>query len=119
MLDQPIFVRSVKIKSSILVVLAGLTAIGQAGAEPVVSPNYSISVFATSGTGYSAPDSIAVDNGSVWVGYGNGLNGDGTIGGTSNIGSSTIVQYSQNTDAVLNTYTVSGHNDGLKINPIT
>lgn len=119
MLGQPIFARGVKIKSSILVALTGLTIIGQAGAGPVVSPNYSISVFATSGTGYSAPDSIVVDNGSVWVGYGNGLNGDGTIGSTSKIGNSTIVQYSQNSGAILNTYTVSGHNDGLKINPTT
>src|SRR5260221_392432 len=89
-----------------------------AEAAPIASAGFSLSVFAKAGAGFTAPDSIAVDNGSVWIGYGNGLNGDGTIPGSGAIGTSTIVQYSS-TGTLLNTYTVSGHSDGLKINPVT
>jgi hypothetical protein len=108
----PIFPRLV------MLLAATLGICGRASAVPIATPGYSVSTFATAAAGYSAPDSIAVDNGSVWVGYGNGLNGDGTIGTTTTIGTSTIVQYST-TGAVLNTYIVSGHNDGLKIDPTT
>jgi hypothetical protein len=59
----------------------------------------------------SAPDSITIGGGSIWVEYGNGAPSTG--GGTS-----TIVQYSM-TGVVENTYTAAGLADGLKYDPVT
>src|SRR5271166_923008 len=60
----------------------------------------------------SAPDSITVGNGSVWVEYGNGASS------TGGPGSSTIVQYSP-AGSIQSTYTIAGSVDGLKIDPST
>jgi hypothetical protein len=62
--------------------------------------------FATSTANYNSPDSIAVGNGFVYVGFNNGGAG----------GMSTIVQYTMG-GAVVNTLNVSGFNDGLSVNP--
>lgn len=75
---------------------------------------YTVSVFATSVTGsYTKPDSIAVVGGHIFVGYGNGVAPDGSDGK-----SSTIVEYDRNGNVIW-TYSVKGHNDGLKVNPNT
>lgn len=90
--------------------LPGLAASGQV----VASAPYTVSVFATSISGVDfAPDSIAVLNGDVFVGYGDGAAPDGSDGK-----SSTIVEYKPNGD-IVTTYTVLGHNDGLRVNPQT
>jgi hypothetical protein len=90
--------------------LTGLTAFGQV----VASAPYTVSVFATSIPNVDfAPDSIAVLDGNVFVGYGDGAAPDGSDGK-----SSTIVEYKPNGDYVT-TYTVPGHNDGLRVNPKT
>jgi hypothetical protein len=60
-----------------------------------------------------APDSIAVVSGHVFVGYGDGAAPTGTDGKKS-----TIVEYTMSGD-IVTTYYVSGHNDGLKVNPKT
>jgi hypothetical protein len=83
----------------------------------VLAPGYAVSTFApppnlglVQATG---PDSIAVDNSGehVFVGYNNGTVKDG-----SKPGLSTIVEYSSS-GTVLHYWQVSGHNDGLKIDP--
>ena len=85
-----------------------------ASAQVVASAPYTVSVFATSIPGVDfAPDSIAVVDGHVFVGYGDGAAPDGSDGK-----SSTIVEYKANGDMV-RTYTVPGHNDGLRVNPRT
>jgi hypothetical protein len=85
-----------------------------ASAQVVAAAPYTISVFATSIPGVDfAPDSIAVVDGKVFVGYGDGAAPDGSDGK-----SSTIVEYQLNGD-VVTTYTVPGHNDGLRVNPHT
>jgi hypothetical protein len=90
--------------------LTGLAASGQV----VPLAPYTVSVFATSIAGVDfAPDSIAVLDGKVFVGYGDGVAPDGSDGK-----SSTIVEYKMNGDRV-RTYTVLGHNDGLRVNPKT
>jgi len=92
-----------------VVLLIGLAASAQVAAAP-----YTISVFATSIPGVDfAPDSIAVVNGYVFIGYGDGAAPDGSDGK-----SSTIVEYKMNGD-IVSTYTVLGHNDGLRVNPQT
>jgi hypothetical protein len=90
--------------------LTGLVASAQVAA----TAPYTVSVFTTSIPGVDfAPDSIAVVDGHVFVGYGDGAAPDGSDGKTS-----TIVEYTMEGDRVW-TYTVSGHNDGLRVNPKT
>jgi len=92
------------------VLLTGLSM----SAQVTASAPYTVSTFATSIPGVDfAPDSIAVLNGDVFVGYGDGVAPDGSDGK-----SSTIVEYKSNGD-VVTTYTVLGHNDGLRVNPKT
>jgi len=69
------------------------------------------SVFAT-GTPISStsPDSIVWGDGSLWVSYQNGADSTGASG------SSTVVRYSP-TGAVVNTWTIAGNVDGLRIDP--
>jgi hypothetical protein len=78
-----------------------------------VTPGYTVRTFANDPAGSSAPDSIAVDGTTVYVGFGNGGAADGSGGAMS-----TIVQYSVN-GQVEQSWTVVGHNDGLKVNPVT
>jgi hypothetical protein len=61
----------------------------------------------------SAPDSIAVRGNHVFIGYGNGHAPDGSDGLSSQ-----IVEYEMNGNP-LQTYTVKGHNDGIKVDPNT
>jgi hypothetical protein len=61
--------------------------------------------------GSTAPDSIEVVGNSVWVAYGNNGNPDGSNGAKSQ-----IVEYSSAGKVKLN-LTVTGHNDGLRLNP--
>jgi len=96
-----------------LVALVPLCSIApQLPAQSAASP-YKLSVFATAPTGLSAPDSIAVLGDSVFIGYGDGHAPDGTDGKNSQ-----VVQYHSD-GTVAYTYTVPGHNDGLKIDPST
>jgi hypothetical protein len=81
-------------------------------AGPTAQPPYKLSVFAKSVTGpkgYSQPDSIVQWRDTIIVGFQNHVAKDGTDGK-----SSTIVQYSLD-GKVLRTFTVPGHNDGLRV----
>jgi hypothetical protein len=90
-----------------LTLLGGNEAFAQSG--PTAQPPYKISVFARSANGYTQPDSIVQWQDTILVGFQNGVAKDGTDGK-----SSTIVQYSLRGD-VLRTFSVPGHNDGLRI----
>jgi hypothetical protein len=82
--------------------------------QVTASAPYTVSVFATSIPGVDfAPDSIAILNGHVFIGFGDGAATDGSDGK-----SSTIVEYKLNGD-IVRRYTVPGHNDGLRVNPRT
>jgi hypothetical protein len=80
---------------------------------PSVAPGYTLRIFATNPSGSSQPDSIAVDGANVYVGFGDGVAKDGSDGK-----SSTVVQFNL-AGAVLQTFSVPGHNDGLKVDPAT
>lgn len=105
-----------KIGKTIVPALAALLLTGTAAstvfAQTAVSP-YQLSVFAKAPSGLSAPDSIAVVGGHVFVGYGDGHLPDGSDGLPSQ-----VVEYTMNGTPV-HTYTVPGHNDGLKVDPST
>jgi hypothetical protein len=99
--------------------LAVVTALGlslstpAAFGAPVAAAPYVFSVFAKAPKGLSAPDSIAVVGGHVFVGYGDGHKPDGSDGLSSQ-----VVEFSP-TGSVVHIYTVPGHNDGLKVDPST
>jgi hypothetical protein len=82
-------------------------------AAPAATTPYSLNVFATNPSGLSAPDSITFNANNVFVGYGNGGNPDGSGGAMSN-----IVEYDMQGKTV-KTFSIVGHNDGLRINPRT
>lgn len=84
-----------------------------AAATPQAAPSYTLSVFASAPSGLSAPDSIAVLDGHVFVGYGDGHQPDGSDGLNSQ-----VVEFDMNGSWV-HTFTVPGHSDGLKVNPYT
>jgi hypothetical protein len=90
-----------------------LTAMAAAGQVSAAVP-YAVSTFATGVANvYFQPDSIALLDGHIYIGYGNGAAPDGSDGK-----SSTVVEYKMNGD-VVTTYSVVGHNDGLRVNPQT
>jgi hypothetical protein len=91
-----------------LLTLPFISACGSGSGSPV-NPN--LIIFAQGGSGESQPDSIALTSANVWVGYGDGNLPDGSDGKSNQ-----IVEYDFN-GAVVNTFTVLGHNDGLKVNP--
>ncbi|HEY6249927.1 MAG TPA: hypothetical protein VI685_08185 [Candidatus Angelobacter sp.] len=83
-------------------------------AQIEVQPPYHLRVFAHAVPGqFTQPDSIAVSKDRVFIGYGNGVAKDGTDGK-----SSTIVEYRMD-GSIVRTFSVVGHNDGLKIDPRT
>jgi hypothetical protein len=92
-------------------ITSGLIAVpvfGQTAPAP-----YALTVFAAAPKGLSAPDSIAVLDGHVFVGYGDGHLPDGSDGLSSQ-----VVEYEMD-GTVVHTYTVPGHSDGLKVAPVT
>jgi hypothetical protein len=80
---------------------------------PVPSPGFTVTVFAGPLAGSTAPDSIAVVGNSVWVAYGNGGDPAGLNGAMSQ-----IVEYDA-AGKVKTKLTVTGHNDGLRLDPTT
>jgi hypothetical protein len=98
-----------------MIVLCTLPFLALAAAAQVTANiPYTVSTFATSVPGvYFQPDSIAVLDNHIFVGYGNNVSTTGSDGK-----SSTIVEYDRNGN-VITTYSVKGHNDGLKVDPRT
>jgi hypothetical protein len=102
--------------ASATIALSAVTAVtGWAqSATPKAEKGYSINVFAKGVAGkYTAPDSLAVTRDHVYIGYGNGNDPTGEDG-KSNM----IVEYTKD-GRKTSSFTVIGHNDGLKVNPYT
>jgi hypothetical protein len=88
-------------------------AFGQASA-PTPVKGYTLSVFSTGVTGqYTAPDSIAVFENHVYIAYGDGNDPTGADGKTN-----MVIEYTRAGQKVYS-FTVKGHNDGMKVNPYT
>ena len=99
---------------SALLLLFTLVLPASSQSAPIAIKGYSVSVFATGVTGkYTAPDSIAVLDNRIYIGYGDN-NDPAGLDGKSN----QIVEYDLKGN-VVHIYTVVGHNDGLKVNPYT
>ena len=82
-------------------------------AQVVATAPYSVTTFATAPSGLSKPDSITFSSTNVFVGYGNGGAPDGSGGAMSN-----VVEYDF-TGTVVKNFSIVGHNDGLRFNPMT
>lgn len=82
-------------------------------AQPKAAAPYTVSVFASAPAGLSAPDSIAVLGDRVFIGYGDNHAPDGSDGLNSQ-----VVEYKMD-GSIVHVYTVRGHNDGIKIDPVT
>jgi len=108
---RPVLASAVALGLSVGV--GGVARHTQAAALPVAASCYRVSLFAAGTMAYSKPDSIAVDARHVFVGYQNNGNADG-----SNHKPSTVVEYSL-LGQVIHTFSVPGHNDGLRIDPST
>ncbi len=91
----------------LLATAAFIASVGTANAGPTLT---SI-VFATPPAGASAPDSITVGAGSVWVAYPGGTTSDGT----EPTGNSTVVRYAPN-GTTQATFSFKGYTDGLNYN---
>jgi hypothetical protein len=112
--------RQLLVTSLIGVIASLLTTVQAQAFGPVVVPPfvgiYTLTPFGgTPPGGATQPDDLAIsaDGKDLWVGYGNGVNTDGT-GGPSN-----VVEYDIGSGAVLLNVSIPGHIDGLKINPKT
>ncbi|HWK46330.1 MAG TPA: hypothetical protein VNT30_16535 [Stellaceae bacterium] len=71
-----------------------------------------ISVLANAPRSLKSPDSITLDNGTVWTAYTNGADSTGASG------HSTVVEYDAS-GTIMQYYQVAGYVDGLKLNPTT
>ena len=88
-------------------------AFSQSG-TPTAEKGYKLSVFATSVPGqYTKPDSMAVFENHIYIAYGNG-NDPAGLDGKSNM----VIEYTRTGQKVFS-FSVKGHNDGLKVNPYT
>jgi hypothetical protein len=84
---------------------------GNAWATVAAVPPYTAKVFAQGTSSYNSPDSISFTSSNVFVGFGNGVAKDGKDGK-----SSTIAEYDMQ-GKVVQTFSVLGHNDGLRVDP--
>ena len=98
----------------LFVVLSTFAIPASPQSAPAAVKGYTVSVFANGVPGkYTAPDSIAVLDDHIYIGYGDN-NDPAGLDGKSN----QIVEYDKDGD-ILRIYTVVGHNDGLKVDPYT
>ncbi len=87
---------------------SSLTAIG----------GYQLGVFATGGSAYKGPDSLELDGAHVWVGYQMGVQSkDGTDAGPPY--DSSIVEYNLDGTLAGKSFEISGHADGVRVDPAT
>jgi hypothetical protein len=98
---------------AMVVLCAMASSAGFAQTTPQATAAYTLSVFAKAPAGLSAPDSIAVLHDHIFVGYGDGHAPDGSDGLSSQ-----VVEYGMD-GSIVHIYTLKGHNDGLKVDPIT
>jgi len=104
---------SLPVSAFATLMLSGILAAPVFG-QPTPTPPYQLSVFAgPPSNGSTAPDSIAVLGDHVFVGYGDGHLPDGSDGLSSE-----IIEYRMD-GTVVHIYSVPGHSDGLKVDPIT
>lgn len=76
-------------------------------------PGFQVSLFVRGTGAYNNPDAVIIDNGHVFIDYQNTTAKDCT-----DKNSSTIVEYTMN-GAVVKTFSVPGHSDGMRADPAT
>jgi hypothetical protein len=104
--------RKIGMRFLLPVVTGGLVLLSQLGMQvDALGADFMVGKFASSTASYTGPDSIDVAGDRVFVGFNNNTATDGSDGKTS-----TIVEYTRD-GRVVKTFSVSGHNDGLRVNP--
>lgn len=93
--------------------LAGTMAAQKQAPEIVALSNYHVALFASSTSAYSGPDSLVVDGSNVFIDYQNTTAKDCT-----DKNSSTVVEYTMD-GKVVNTFSIPGHSDGMRVDPTT
>jgi hypothetical protein len=81
-------------------------------------PGYTVTVFATGGTMYSHPDSLELDGTHVWVGYNMGVKSKDGTGDTAPF-NSMVVEYNLDGTLAGKSFSIPGHCDGVRVNPVT
>jgi sugar lactone lactonase YvrE len=76
-------------------------------------PIYQVTLFASSTSAYSGPDSLVVDGTNVFIDYQNTTAKDCT-----DKNSSTVVEYTMD-GKVVTTFSIPGHSDGMRMDPAT
>ena len=95
----------------VAVLLAGTPF--QAKADVIPTSGFSVKLLAAAPAGASAPDSVAIVNNDIFVGFGNGGDPTGAGGAVSTIGKYSL------SGQLLGDTSVTGHNDGLRYNAST
>lgn len=109
------YTHSSRSRRALLAIAAtAVASVALAGSAKALSTaaGYNVSVYATPPTGSSAPDSLAVYNNDLFVGYGD-------HGSTTGTEATQIVEYNLQTGQTINTFTVHGHQEGIKVDPAT
>jgi hypothetical protein len=110
------FCRAICLSISLVIATVARPAVSHA-APPVAIAPYTLTTLTqlVPPTGATQPDDLAVsaDGKDLWIGYGNGVDTTGKGG------PSTLVEYEISSGAVLQSRSIPGHLDGLKINPTT
>jgi hypothetical protein len=86
-------------------------------ASVIAEPGYSVTLWAMGTADYFNPDSIDYDGVHYWVGFQNKTTKDGSDGGPGFGTTSTIVEYAAD-GSVLAKYSMPGHNDGVRFDPV-
>lgn len=76
-------------------------------------PGYRVTLFASSTSSFSKPDSLVVDNNHVFIDYQNVTAKDCT-----DTNHSTVVEYTMS-GKVVKTFNIPGHSDGMRLDPST
>ncbi len=102
------------VSTAVLSLLGCVLSSGQAKAATITAPTgFTASLFAADPVGASAPDSVAIGGNNVFIGYGNRTKSDGSDDLPTTIGEYTT------SGQLVKTFSVPGHDDGLRVNPTT
>ena len=112
MLNNGLFGCSLGLIVTSLCAAAPASAGNEENALPALH-GYSVKVWVKGTADFKNPDAIEYDRGHIWVGYQNVTSKTGNDGKFS-----TVVEYDAE-GALLRTFAVPGHCDGLRIDPVT
>jgi len=103
----------VQAQATMAATMVGTVAAQKPASDIATLSNYHVALFASSTADYFGPDSLVVDGANVFIDYQNKTAKDCT-----DKNSSTVVEYTLD-GTVVNTFSVPGHSDGMRMDPTT